>query len=240
MKKMIMTIAVAICCLAAIALAETTVVGFDGGDDENFTGNAYFEASDGNPGGAARHLGEFFFNELRTGGLGEPVNEAFIRDYSMYSSVTFSFDIKTNSLTDYMGNQILRSVGIALKDRDNEGPSGPAGVFFELGYVGTSVNPDWTTYSVTIDDPMSVVLPDGWIGFGDEDPDTYMPILPEGVTFADVLAGVDEFQITGAVPGYFYGYANFDVQIDNITVTVDEGSVRTETHSLSSVKAQFK
>ena len=30
------------------------------------------------------------------------MNESFVRDYSSYSSVTFSFDIKTNSLTDFI------------------------------------------------------------------------------------------------------------------------------------------
>jgi hypothetical protein len=240
MKRMIMMFAVAMCCMAAIALAETTVVGFDGGDSGGFTGNATFEAAGGNPDGAAYHLGFLFFNVLRTGGVGEPVNESFVRDYSSYSSVTFSFDIKTNSLTDFIGNQIVRSVGVSLMDRDNEGPSGAAGVFFEVGLVSQAENPEWTTYSVTIDDPMSADLPDGWIGFGDEDPNTFQPRLPEGVTFADVLAGVDQFEITGAVPGFFYTDANFDVLIDNVTVTVEEGSVRTETTSWSALKAEFK
>jgi hypothetical protein len=237
---MIMMIAVATCCLAAVALAETTVVGFDDGDDGGFSGNAIFEATGGNPDGTAHHLGLFFFNVLRTGGLGEPANESFVRDYSSYTSVTFSFDIKTNSLSDFIGNPIVRSVGISLMDRDNEGPSGPAGVFFEVGLVSESHNPDWMTYSVTIDDPMSADLPEGWIGFGDEDPSTFEPVLPEGVTFADVLAGVDQFEITGAVPGYFYSDADFDVLIDNVTVTVEEGSVRTEAASWSSLKAEFK
>ena len=42
-----------------------------------------------------------------------------------------------------------------------------------------------------------------------------------GATFATVLASVDEFAITGAVPGFFFTNADFDVQIDNIMVTVD-------------------
>ena len=241
MKRMSMLVAVAILSLSTMAFgAETTTVGFDDGSDGGFTGNAYFEASGGNPGGVAHHLAEIFFNDLRTGGVGEPANDGFLGDYSTYTSVTFSFDIKTNSLTDYMGNQIARSIGIALKDRDIEGPSGASGVFFEIGIVGVNYTGEWTTLSVTIDDPMSETLPAGWIGFGDEDPDTYQPILPERATFASVLAGVDEFDITGAVPGYFFGFAFFDVLIDNVTVEVEDGGVATKASSLTSLKAMFK
>ena len=78
------------------------------------------------------------------------------------------------------------------------------------------------TMSVTIDDPTSEALPPGWIGFGDEDPVTFEPILPAGATFASVLASVDEFEITGAIPGFFFGSAMWDVRIDNVTVIVPE------------------
>ena len=50
--------------------------------------------------------------------------------------MTFSFDIKTNMLDDFIGNPIARPIGIALKDRDIMGGSGPSGVFFEIGVVG--------------------------------------------------------------------------------------------------------
>jgi hypothetical protein len=242
MRKMITLLVIAICSLSTMALgAETTVVGFDGGSDGGFTGNAFFEATGGNPGGVAHHLNDSFFNELRTGAVGEPSNDGFLGDYSSYESVTFSFDIKTNSLTDFIGNPIARPIGIALKDHDIQGPSGASGVFFELGVISVDATGEWTTLSVTIEDPMSATLPDGWIGFGDEDPNNFWaPILPAGATFATVLAGVDEFQVTGAVPGYFFGNAFFDVLIDNITVVVEEGGVATETTSLSSLKAMFR
>jgi hypothetical protein len=238
---MIMLLAVVICSLSAVAFgAENTVVGFDGGSDDGFMGNAYFEAEGGNPGGVAHHEGDFFFNDLRTGGVGEPTNAAFLGDYSSYESVTFSFDLKTNYLNDFIGNPIARSVGIMLKDRDIEGPDGPSGLFIEMGLLGVNFTGEWTTMSVTIEDPMSEELPAGWIGFGDEDPNTYAPILPEGATFASVLAGVDEFSITGGVPGYFFGNAFWSVLIDNVTVVLEEGGVATEPTSLSSIKALYR
>ncbi|MCA9309993.1 MAG: hypothetical protein KDA21_02245 [Phycisphaerales bacterium] len=204
----------------AVTAAGTTVVGFDGGSNGGFTGNAVFEASGGNPGGAARHITDLFFNDLRTGGLGEPANQNFLGDYSSFTDIEFSVDVKTNMLDDFIGNPIARSVGIMLIDRDIQGPDGASGVFFELGLLGVNFTPDWTTLSVTIADPTVSGLPAGWIGFGDTDPNTFEPILPPGATFASVLAGVDEFRVTGAVPGFFYTNAFWDVQVDNISVTV--------------------
>jgi hypothetical protein len=74
-------------------------------------------------------------------------------------------------------------------------------------------------YSVTIDDPNSDILPPGWGGFGAEDPDTFEPILPEGVTFADVLSGVDEIAFTTIQPGFFFSFDDYDVTLDNITIS---------------------
>ena len=102
------------------------------------------------------------------------------------------------------------------------GPSGPAGLFFPLGEISAENNPDFTTLSVTVTDPTQTTLPPGVIGRGDEDPDTFEPILPAGATFASVLASVDEFQVTTFVPGLFFGDTFYDVRFDNIFVTVPE------------------
>lgn len=45
------------------------------------------------------------------------------------------------------------------------------------------------------------------------------PALPPGVSFADVLKSVAEIRIHTVVPGYLYGFTNFDVSIDNISIT---------------------
>ena len=204
----------------ALAGPTTTVVGFDGGSDGGFTGNAFFEPTGGNDGGRARHLAPaLFFNSLRTGGVGEPANDAFLGDYSGFTDITFSFDIKVDQLASFNG-PIIRPIGIMLIDRDIMGPSGASGVWFDMGLIGESMQSDWTTLSVTIADPTQTALPAGVTGFGDEDPNTFEPILPAGASFATVLAGVDEFRITGAQPGFFFGNAAWDVSIDNISVTV--------------------
>jgi len=224
----ILTRAIAAAALCALSLtahgASSTVVGFDDGSDGGFVGNAFFEADGGNPGGNAHFFVENFGIELRTGGVGEPVNPNFLGDYSSFGDITFSVDVKVNSLK-FGGRQISRELGIELIDNDIQGPDGGSGVFFLLDYISKATHGDWTTLSVTIDDPTQDDLPPGWIGFGDFDPNTFAPMLPEGATFATVLAGVDEFRLTSYQPGFFYGFTDFDVRVDNLAVSVTPAAV---------------
>ena len=47
------------------------------------------------------------------------------------------------------------------------------------------------------------------------------------MTFADVMASVDELAFTTVEPGFFYGFADFDVRFDNLFIdrTVDTDTV---------------
>jgi hypothetical protein len=47
---------------------------------------------------------------------------------------------------------------------------------------------------------------------------TYEPILPAGRTWTNVLQGVDRIEFTTYVPGYFYGFTNFSLSIDNASI----------------------
>ena len=93
-----------------------TTVGFDGGSDGGFTGNAFFEATGGNPNGNAHFFLQTFGLSLRTGGFGEPSNPGFLGDYSQFGQVSFSFDVQVNSITDFFGGQLSRAIGITLID----------------------------------------------------------------------------------------------------------------------------
>ena len=199
--------------------ASNTTVGFDGGSDGGFTGNAFFEASGGNPDGNAHFFVQAFGVSLRTGGSGQPANAGFLGDYSAFDEVTISFDVQVNSITNFFGGEIPAAIGISLIDNDIVGGSGSSGVFLELAVISAGSHADWTTLSATISDTSAITLPPGWIGFGDEDPNTFEPTLPDGATFASVLAGVDEFQITTFVPGFFFTNSNYDLRIDNVTLT---------------------
>ena len=88
-------------------------------------------------------------------------------------------------------------------------------VWFNLGPIAASQ--DWATLQVTFA-PASTELPAGWGGYGAEDPETAEPMLPEGITFADVMASVDELAFTTYEPGFFYGFTDFDVRYDNIFI----------------------
>ena len=207
-------------CASGLAMAaQSTVVGFDGGTNGGFQGNAFFEATNGNPGGNAHHLVEAFGMELRTGAIGEPSNPDFLGDYSAFPFAEFSVDVNVNQLT-FFGTPVSRNLGIVLIDRDIQGPSGASGVWLPLGTISSSLTPDWTTLSYLVDDPTQTTLPTGAIGFGDEDPNTFEPILPAGATFASVMAGVDEMRVTTFEPGFFFGFTIFDVRVDNVSLTV--------------------
>ena len=226
-SKLLIASTLALFSLAGSALAQTsTTVGFDAGTSGEFTGNFLFESTGGNPGGNA-HLpnAPVFFPSLRTGTPGQSTNPGFIGDYSSFSEVTFRFDVKVDSITDFIGNQIQRPLGISLIDHDIQGPNGASGVFFEFAPLSSAAQFNWTEFAVTINDTTSATLPAGWIGFGDEHPTTFAPILPTGATFATILAGVDEVQITGAVPGYFFNNAFYDMRIDNVTVEKGTGCI---------------
>jgi hypothetical protein len=83
----------------------------------------------------------------------------------------------------------------------------------------TNENAIWEHFSVTIADTSAMALPAGWGGYGAEDPNTFEPMLPPGRTFTSVLAGVDELAFSTLAPGYFYGFTDFDVSLDNLTIS---------------------
>ncbi|PZP34395.1 MAG: PEP-CTERM sorting domain-containing protein [Roseateles depolymerans] len=143
-------------------------------------------------------------------------NPAVIGDYTQASSVTFSLDFNAYSIT-YLGNEVARNLVVELRDYDNAPADLPyTSVWYVLGSV--QAGEGWTHLSVTIDDTSSLGLPAGWGGYGAEDADG-APILPANRSFSDVLRSVDEVVFTTFVPGYFYGWTNYDVAVDNISIT---------------------
>ncbi len=197
---------------AGSAAAVTTT--FDNGlEGWSASGRTNISPTGGNPGANLDNLlVEVFGADVRN-----ETNPAFIGDLSRYGQIEFSIDVKINSITSpFGGGELSRDFGVALTDFETGQP--PVGVFFQLGTLDATVNDEWTTYSVVIDDPFSTELPAGWVGFGDEDPDTFEPILPADRTFASVVQNVERLSFTTFVPGFFFGFTNFDIQVDNITV----------------------
>lgn len=134
--------------------------------------------------------------------------------------VRIQLDTKAR-LVNFLGSPTRRELVVELRDYDNPPKDHPyASVWTIVGYLDAQNLPGWRTWSVTIADPKSPTLPEGWGGYGAEDKKG-RPYLPADRTFADVLAGVDEIAITTYQPGYMYGSDHdFDVLYDNIEVGV--------------------
>ena len=208
--------ALALVAGAPVAMAGTTVVTFDNGAEGwvgpgGPGGATVIDAAGGNP-GANMHT---VFNDFGIT-FSNTTNPAFVQDLTQYASVTISIDLKAN-LTEFFFQPVTRPWVLELRDFDQPGPDNPfySSVFFKFSDVGMS---GWTTWSVTIDNPQSAGLPAGWGGSGDVD-GNFEPILPAGVTFESILAGYDEIAFTTLQPGFFFGFTDFDWQIDNISIT---------------------
>ena len=213
---------------------EPTVVTFDNGEEGWVPGGdcGTVVPNGGNPGAywnvVSRECGGDIILQpwsiLRT-----DTNPAFIGDYTAKGPVRLSIDVDVTDYTYYwFGSAVeeYRQVVFEFIDWDNPYTDPDTGYFwpytsviYQAGYLPNR-NAGWKTFTVDIADPNATELPDGWVGFGGpEDPNTYMPQLPPGRTFADVMAGVDELQIHNIEPGYWYdiGFV-YDLNFDNITI----------------------
>ncbi len=205
------TAALAVAAGSASATVTTT---FDAGTEGWSVSGRDTIAPTGNPGnGLDVELLDVFGADIRNNTNGD-----FLGDLTRYgSSIAFSVDIKINSL-DFFGQQVSRDLIVEVRDYDNPNGYPWTSVWVNLGTISAAATGEWTTFSVVIDDTASMALPAGWGGYGDEDPVTFEPILPAGRTFTSVLQSVDELAFTTFVPGFFFGFTNFDMQVDNISI----------------------
>lgn len=204
----------AACCVFAASVSAQTVT-FDNGWEDwsgpaGVGGTTGIEADGGNPGANAHTVFEDFGITYRT-----TSNAAFLGDLTSSDTITVSIDVKVDSIT-YEGIEVPRKLLVDFRSQ----------ALAENGYPYTSVwhvltpiqaGMDWATYSVTFA-PGDLTLPSGWGGYGAENPDTAEPQLPADVSFADVMANVDELAFTTLEPGYVYGFTLYDMCIDNIRI----------------------
>jgi len=205
------------------ALADTTsVVTFDSGAqgwvggngtiiDTETGGNRHFRSVD-------ETFGVHYTNST---------NSAFLGDYTAHETITLSVDIRIDKIDTsdvpkgFASTPLIRSLVMDLRNSDFAD-----GGIFDYGAVilvldqqlSSANNPEWQTFSVTID-PNQTELPAGWIGFGGGEDANGDPVLPAGATFADILSNVDEVSFSTFVPGEFYLQVFFDFSIDNFTIT---------------------
>jgi len=204
------------CLLTArLAAAQTAVVTFDDGwagwsGPQGGGGATTIEPEGGNPGAHAHTVFNDFGISFRT-----ESHPAFLGDYGTAASVTISIDVKVDSIA-MLGTPVPRTLVLDVRSHSLAQGGYPwASVWYPLALLETGQ--DWATYTVSFD-PRAVELPAGWDGSGAEDPVTFEPQLPAGVTFADVLGHVEELAFTTLEPGMFYGFADFDVRIDNLRI----------------------
>lgn len=149
-------------------------------------------------------------------------NQSYLGDWSALGSVTIGIDVIANSIS-YFGQQVSRNLVVELRDYGNTPDGMPyTSVWFDLGQIDATKG--WQSLSVTIADTTAAALPAGWGGYGSPD-DANGPGLPTDRTFADVLSSVDELVFSTYVPGWFYGFTDFDVAVDNISVSVGAAEV---------------
>lgn len=210
---------------AATAESETHVVTFDNGLEgwqppAGPGGSSEIEPAGGNPGANLRTV---FNNFLVT--WTNTTNPAFVQDFSQYDRVTFSIDVEVLGI-EFFGTPVTRPWLVEIRDYDNP-PDGYPWVSVWYLFKWTGEGP-WTTWSVSIEDPSAEALPPGWGGTGAVDPGTFEPMLPPDRTFTDVLAGADALVFTTGQPGYVFGFTDFDLRLDNITVTTELNECRAD------------
>jgi hypothetical protein len=208
--------------LAAVAFASASagqiITTFDNGTEGwSVSGRDDISGTGGNTGANMDvFLLDVFGAETRNN-----TNADFLGDYTRFgSSIELTVDMKITSIHQGFnpGFELPRELVVDVRDYDNNNGLPWTSVWFTLGLLHAPTNSDWATYSVIIDDTSATDLPAGWGGYGDEDPNTFEPILPTDRTFESVLASVDELAFTTFVPGFFFGFTNFDMQVDNVGI----------------------
>lgn len=191
--------------------------GWEGTQPANGVGGSGIDDGMGNGAPALRTVIENFGISF-----GNRSNQNYLGDYSRLGSVTIGLDVIANSIR-YVGQEVSRNLVVELRDYGNTPQGMPyTSVWFNLGAIDHTMG--WQHLSVTIADTAAAALPAGWGGYGSAD-DADGPGLPPGRTFADVLSSVDELVFSTYVPGWFYGFTDFDVAIDNIAVDAGPAEV---------------
>jgi MYXO-CTERM domain-containing protein len=208
--------AVGALAMATASFAATTTFenGLEGWSGPSGNGGATSIQPGGNPGNALRTV----FNDFGVT-FSNSTNTDFIRDLSSFDQVTFSVDVRVNSIF-FFSQEVSRPWLVEFRDFDNGDSFYPwdSAWYLLTPELSQANNSEWTTFSVTFD-ATSAALPAGWNGYGAEDPNTFEPILPPNRSFTDIMGTYDEIAITTLQPGFFFGFTDHDLLLDNITLT---------------------
>ncbi|WP_229258408.1 PEP-CTERM sorting domain-containing protein [Duganella rivi] len=141
----------------------------------------------------------------------------FTGNYGTSKTVTISLDVYTKDVSYFGFGQTTRPLIVEMRDYDTP----PAGLNYSSVwyYLGDfDPNKPLQHFSVTIADTKSKGLPAGWGGYGAISEDMH-PELPSDRTFKNILASVDQLVFSTAMPGVVSDFVNFDVALDNISIS---------------------
>jgi hypothetical protein len=172
-------------------------------------------------GGFPGAQGHFIANGVFGAVLYNKVDPRFIGDLSHLKIVTLSIDLKSNKMvTEGTTTPTPRHLVLSLRSYALGRALNLYDLYASVEYDLGNIQPtqEWKTYVVSFT-PGSIELPNGWAGYGFDDPVTGAPGLPAGITFTDVLAQVDEVAFTTFQTGFFYDLGDFDLNFDNIRLT---------------------
>ncbi|MGD9688988.1 MAG: hypothetical protein AB7K52_01460 [Phycisphaerales bacterium] len=186
-----------------------------------------------------------FFDELADGYIGVPfqdfqgitigtgfeqedgsvvINPDVTGDLSRYpAGLTIEVDIRVFRLVNFFGEDMdPTNFPLTLQFWDIPADGGIPVSVYRTGDSMPLVSDGWTRFTFVLPDTTQTALPAGWGGTGDEDPNTFEPILPPGRTFADVLASVDRLTISTFRPGFFYVSSFWEVGFDDLRISVNQ------------------
>ena len=220
--------ALAIAALAVVSIGASAAPGsevketFDNGADGwvgrgglPATGKTFVDTTLGNDAPSLRtNYNDFLLNGLRF--YTEDTSSGFIGDFSGSKSITIGLDVDTLLLkTGQLSG--TRDLTVEFDDYADAGPGFDyVAISFDLGTLDPSKG--WEHLSTTITDTSATALPAGWTGIGAFDANGNS-VLPDGVTFADVLAHVDQLAFQTSPRSSPTQLTSFDVAIDNIDLT---------------------
>lgn len=144
-------------------------------------------------------------------------NQAFIGDYTQFSDVTLSFDVRVDSHT-FGSQHVDTEFVLELRNYDLSDGSNPwVSMWIVLDTLPSPMT-DFETLSVNFD-PNGPLSPE-WRGFGSADPDYpyYYPTLPDGITPQDVFMNVQEISLHTHNWDNGYLASNFTVSVDNMSI----------------------
>ncbi len=140
----------------------------------------------------------------------------FTGDYRAMGVTAISFDARTDYI-DFGPVPIEMSVLL----RDTKGT--PSVDDDDYAYFPGAIIPQpgegWLHYEFIIPSASTEAVPAGWSGGWVGDGENFRP----GIDWNDVITGVDVVEIWWFHPAYFGIFQNWNVGVDNITITVDPG-----------------